>query len=45
MKIIRVKPPNHFYRWGLYKFYSRGNLRAVGFRFPFTKMDLRLRIA
>jgi hypothetical protein len=42
MKLIRVDPVNCNWRWGFYQFRTEGRCRAIGFRFPFTRLDLRL---
>jgi hypothetical protein len=42
MKFLRVKPPNHNWRWGFYQFRWEGRCVAIGFRFPFSTLDLRL---
>ena len=42
MKIIRIKPPGHNWMAGFYKFRVNWKLVGVGFRVPFTKIDLRL---
>lgn len=40
MKIVRVRPPNHSYRW-FYQFRVEGKIRGIGVRLPFTRVDLR----
>ncbi len=42
MKIVRVKPPNHNWRPGPYQFRVESKLVGIGFRLPFTKIDIRL---
>ena len=42
MKFIRVDPVNCNWLWGFYQFRTDGRCRAIGFRFPFTRLDLRL---
>lgn len=42
MHFVRVRPPNHNYRSGFYGFRMEGTLSAIGFRFPWTTLDIRL---
>ena len=42
MHFVRVRPPNHNYRSGFYGFRWEGKLAAIGFRFPWTTLDVRL---
>jgi len=40
MKLVRIKPPNHNYQWGFYR-YTGQCCGSIGFRFPLTTLDLR----
>jgi len=41
MKFLKISPQNRNYKWGFYQFRMNGKIKAIGFCFPFLKLDIR----